>query len=39
MPEHVHLAIYPREYVYDIADIRKAIKCPVASRAIQFLEE
>ena len=39
MPEHAHLVVHPREHVYDIADIRKAIKSPVASRAIRFLEE
>ncbi|HEY6564152.1 MAG TPA: hypothetical protein VIY86_06620 [Pirellulaceae bacterium] len=38
MPEHAHLVVHPREPVYDIADIRKAIKSPVASRAIKFLE-
>ena len=37
MPEHVHLIVWPREPVYDIADIRKAIKSPVASKAIAFL--
>jgi putative transposase len=39
MPEHAHLLIYPREKVYDIADIRKAIKSPVARLGIAFLEE
>ena len=29
MPEHVHLIVWPREPVYDIADIRKAIKSNV----------
>src|SRR5262245_37446357 len=38
MPEHVHLVVHPRNLVYDIADIRKAIKSPVASRSIKFLE-
>ena len=39
MPEHAHLVVYPRELIYDIADIRKAIKSPVANRGIQYLEE
>ena len=38
MPEHVHLLIRPREAVYDIAAIRKAIKAPVARRAIAYFE-
>lgn len=38
MPEHVHLIVYPREPTYDIAKIRKAIKAPVARRAIRYLE-
>ena len=38
MPEHVHLLVFPRNEVYDIADIRKAIKSPVAKHAIQYLE-
>ena len=29
MPEHVHLIAWPREPVYDIADVRKAIKSSV----------
>ena len=37
MPEHVHLIVYPRQPVYDIADIRHAIKAPVAKKAIAFL--
>ena len=39
MPEHAHLLVHPREHMYDIADIRKGIKSPVASRAIKFLED
>ena len=39
MPEHAHLLVYPREKIYDIADIRKAIKSPVATKAIRFLEQ
>jgi len=37
MPEHVHLIVRPRETEYDIADIRKAIKAPVGSKAIKYL--
>lgn len=39
MPEHVHLLIYPASETYDIAEIRKAIKAPVARRAIQHLDD
>ena len=39
MPEHVHLTVHPIEHTYDIAEIRKAIKSPVGSRAIRFLED
>ena len=38
MPEHVHLLIRPREAVYDIAEIRKAVKAPAGRRAIEYLE-
>ncbi len=37
MPEHVHLLVHPRDAEYDIADIRKAIKSPVGSKAIKYL--
>jgi putative transposase len=37
MPEHVHLITHPRDAVYDMADHRKAIKAPVAARAIAYL--
>ena len=37
MPEHAHLIVRPTEREYDIADIRKAIKAPVGSKAIQYL--
>jgi len=37
MPDHVHLIVWPRRAVYDIAEIRSAIKEPVARRAIAFL--
>jgi putative transposase len=39
MPEHAHLIVWPRRPVYDIADIRHAIKAPVATQAIQFLKQ
>jgi hypothetical protein len=38
MPEHVHLVVRPREAEYDIAAIRKAIKAPVGTAAIAWLE-
>ena len=37
MPEHVHLIVHPRRAVYDIADIRLAIKEPVARQAIDYI--
>lgn len=36
MPEHVHLIVYPRLPVYDIAKIRSAIKEPVGRRALNY---
>jgi putative transposase len=39
MPEHVHLVVMPRRPDYDISSILKAIKTPVASRAIAHIEE
>ena len=39
MPEHVHLLFWPRHPVYDIASILKAIKQPVAVRAIKHLRQ
>ena len=39
MPEHVHLIVYPRYKVYDTAVIRRLIKEPVATNAIQYLKE
>ena len=38
MPEHAHLVVYPKRPVYDIADIRGAIKEPVGRKAMNFLE-
>ena len=38
MPEHVHLIVFPRRPVYDIAIIRSAIKEPVGRAAIKYLE-
>jgi len=37
MPEHVHLIVHPRTGDYDIAEIRKAIKGPVGSKAVRYL--
>ena len=37
MPDHVHLIVFPRAPEYDIAEIRSAIKLPVARRAIAWL--
>ncbi len=39
MPEHAHLIVRPKEAKYDIADIRKAIKSPVGTKAIKYLLE
>jgi putative transposase len=39
MPEHVHLIIFPRLATYDIPEILKKIKEPVARKAILFIEE
>lgn len=39
MPEHIHLLIFPRVKTYDMANIRKAIKSPVATQAIQYIQE
>ena len=38
MPEHAHLLVFPNRREYDIAAIRRAIKSPVAKRAIRYLE-
>jgi putative transposase len=39
MPNHAHIIVYPRKQEYDIADIRKSIKEPVARQAIKYLEK
>ena len=39
MPDHVHLVVWPRRTDYDIAEIRRAIKSPVARQAMEYLEE
>jgi len=39
MPDHAHLLVFPPREQHDIAAIRKAIKSPVAKRAVRFLEE
>lgn len=38
MPEHVHLIAYPLRQVYDIANIRGAIKEPVGRRALAYVK-
>jgi putative transposase len=38
MPEHAHLLIHSRNSIYDIANIRKAIKKPVGQSAICYLQ-
>lgn len=38
MPEHVHLVVHPCEANYDMARIRRAIKGPVGTRAIEYLQ-
>jgi putative transposase len=38
MPDHMHLIVYPRRNQYDIAAILEAIKRPVGSKAIRFLQ-
>ena len=37
MPEHVHLILCPSDHLYDIAKIRRAIKAPVARKAIRAM--
>jgi len=39
MPEHVHLLLLPRRDDYRISLILKAIKQPVAQRAVKYLKE
>lgn len=39
MPEHLHLLIYPRQPVYDISRMLRAIKEPVAQRAVAYLRQ
>src|SRR3954469_15888384 len=39
MPDHVHLIIYPRARIYDIAVIRTAIKKPISKVALSLLRE
>src|SRR3954468_24189178 len=39
MPEHVHLIVWPRRPVYDMAAILQAIKEPVGRLAVGYLEE
>ena len=39
LPEHVHLLIRPRDHEYNMAPILKAIKQPVAQKAMAYLKE
>jgi len=39
MPEHVHLVVYPRGSKYDMVDIRDAIKAPVGTRGIKYIQQ
>ena len=39
MPEHVHLVLWPRQPLYDIAAIRQAIKEPVGRQAMKYLTQ
>jgi putative transposase len=38
MPDHAHLVVWPRQQEYDIAAVRKAIKAPVGTKGIAYLE-
>ena len=38
MPDHAHMLIYPTQFPYDIARIRRAIKAPVGRKAITYLK-
>ena len=38
MPEHVHIIVYPRQKIYDIAKIRAAMKEPVGRRGLKHLD-
>ena len=37
MPDHVHLLIFPRKQPYSISEILKAVKMPVATKAVEYL--
>ena len=39
MPEHVHLLVWPQKPDYDIAAFRRAVKSPVARKAIAYMAE
>ena len=39
MPEHVHILVWPRQPIYEVGVILKAIKQPVGVRAIKFLRK
>lgn len=39
MPEHVHLIVHPRPKIHDVAVFRRAIKEPVAKKAIDHMQQ
>jgi len=39
MPEHVHLLIRPRRAIYDMGEIRGAIKKPTSLKALEWLRQ
>jgi len=38
MPEHVQLLFYPRQAKYQVSRVRRALKAPVARKALRFLK-
>jgi len=39
MPDHVHILIFPKQAIYSIPGILKAIKQPTAQEIVRFLKE
>jgi putative transposase len=39
MPDHVHMIIYPHDEKPDLGNIKRSIKGPVGTKAIQYLQE
>ncbi len=37
MPEHVHVLVWPKDAVYEVRQIRAALKIPVQRQALKFL--